>query len=96
MNHVWYHVKTGGLYKVLTYDAKYEHDLSRAVVYQAFKDNTVWIRPHSEFMDGRFIRLGDLATSYLKAQEELQELRLFQADAFDVHPNIDLDIEANK
>lgn len=73
----WYHLKTGGIYKVLSSDAKIEATLERAVVYQSETDNSVWIRPHAEFMDGRFIRLksallsGRLAMNRLMKQEEI-------------------------
>jgi hypothetical protein len=59
----WMHAKTGGLYSVVTY-AMIEATLTPAVVYaggngyhadgQTWK---IWVRPVSEFMDGRFVRL---------------------------------------
>lgn len=53
----WRHIKSGGMYRVLTADAKLEWNLVRAVVYQSLADHSIWVRPHSEFMDGRFERI---------------------------------------
>lgn len=55
----WRHKKTGGVYMVLTADAKIEATLERAVVYQSMKDSTIWVRPHKQFVDGRFERMGE-------------------------------------
>ena len=48
------HVKTGGLYKIL-HLAKIEATLEDVYVYEALKNQTVWIRPKAEMQDGRFI-----------------------------------------
>lgn len=48
------HVKTGGLYVVLC-EAVIEATMTKAVVYKSIHDGTVWVRPSSEFCDGRFI-----------------------------------------
>jgi hypothetical protein len=53
-NTYWKHRKTGGLYTVLYDDATREHDLEPVVVYRALKGGRIWVRPHSEFFDGRF------------------------------------------
>lgn len=86
---IWFHKKSGGFYRVLHYNAHREEfgfkDEGLAVVYQSLDDPTVWIRPHAEFMDGRFISLGHLADKYKKL-EEFQE----------GNPHIDVEMEQNK
>lgn len=57
MTETWHHLKSGRHYTVLTADAKIEATLERAVVYQSITDNSIWVRPHKEFMDGRFERV---------------------------------------
>lgn len=54
---VWRHAKTSHLYLVL-HAAVNEADLEPVVVYRrAFGGpDTVWVRPASEFLDGRFVR----------------------------------------
>lgn len=47
---VYMHLKTGGLYVVLT-EAEIEHDLTSAVVYKSLADGRVWVRPCAEFYD---------------------------------------------
>lgn len=52
---IYRHVKKGGLYMVLHWDARIEaspHD--EAVVYKSLRNGQVWVRPLTEFMDGRF------------------------------------------
>ena len=44
--------RKGGLYEVIAV-GKIEATLEKAVVYKA-TDGNVWIRPATEFMDGRF------------------------------------------
>lgn len=55
MSKIYKHHKRGTYYELLHSDAKIEADMSDAVVYRALIDNTVWIRPHAEFFDGRFV-----------------------------------------
>lgn len=50
----WHHMKTGGLYTVLHDDAIREDDLEPVIVYQNVGDGRIWVRPASEFFDGRF------------------------------------------
>ena len=47
------HKKTGGRYAELFRGTR-EHDLEPVVIYQATLDSTIWVRPASEFDDGRF------------------------------------------
>lgn len=47
---VYQHIKTGGLYVVVT-DAELEANLSSVVVYKSLADGRVWVRPASEFYD---------------------------------------------
>lgn len=52
---VWTHVKTGGRYAVL-FPCVIENGLVPAVAYSKVDgDGLVWIRPISEFLDGRFL-----------------------------------------
>lgn len=51
------HRKTGKLYTLLAYPAQMEADGlggPEYVVYQSNENDLVWIRPASEFFDGRF------------------------------------------
>lgn len=50
------HVKTGGFYKIIC-TAKIEATLVDAYVYQALSNMTYWVRPTTEMLDGRFIRV---------------------------------------
>ena len=50
------HVKTGGFYKIIC-TAKIEATLVEAYVYQALSNMTYWVRPTTEMLDGRFIRV---------------------------------------
>jgi len=50
------HRKTGGLYQVLYSSAVIEKTMTPAVIYQG-RDGTVWVRPQTEFNDGRFEEL---------------------------------------
>lgn len=52
---VWRHHK-GGTYRVLSL-GYIEATLTPAVVYVSSQEHIVWIRPVSEFMDGRFERI---------------------------------------
>lgn len=51
------HLKTNGNYWLLHDDAKLEWDLSQVVIYKSQKDGSIWIRPKSEFFDGRFVKV---------------------------------------
>jgi hypothetical protein len=51
----WKHVKSGGMYTVLHDDAEIESTLERAVVYRSLEGGRIWVRPHAEFFDGRFV-----------------------------------------
>lgn len=50
------HLKTGGFYKIICV-AKIEATLEDAYVYQALSNMTYWVRPMTEMLDGRFIRV---------------------------------------
>ena len=47
------HKKTGGYYKLLYYGTD-EHTMETVVIYQSLKTGKIWVRPASEFHDGRF------------------------------------------
>lgn len=59
------HAKTGGYYEVLM-SAQMEADHAPVVVYQAVRTGMlcperygpVWVRPETEFADGRFVAVG--------------------------------------
>lgn len=53
---IYKHLKSGGLYKFLTH-ALIEADLTHAVVYESLETGQVWVRPESEFFNGRFEEL---------------------------------------
>lgn len=50
---IWRHDKTGGHYVVLG-GCRLEVDGEPAVLYEPAGGGTRWVRPESEFMDGRF------------------------------------------
>lgn len=58
---VWIHKKTQGLYVVIDMDANIEATLEKAVVYKSLETGQVWVRPASEFHDGRFDNLSQTA-----------------------------------
>lgn len=54
ISNLWRHIKTGGVYVVMC-PAVIETDAVPAVAYAiANGDGTVWVRPVTEFLDGRF------------------------------------------
>jgi len=53
---LWQHLKTKHIYIIL-HNGIIEANMMRAVIYRRLNnddDPTVWIRPTTEFMDGRF------------------------------------------
>lgn len=48
------HLKTGKHYRVELGDVTIEATMERGVVYRGLSDGVAWVRPYSEFMDGRF------------------------------------------
>ena len=52
----WGHVKRGGTYVVID-NGVIEATLTACVIYKADADGTTWVRPLSEFMDGRFLEI---------------------------------------
>lgn len=54
------HVKTGGIYEILA-TGLIEATLMPCVIYSG-NDGTVWVRPHDEFNDGRFVLIEPEAT----------------------------------
>jgi hypothetical protein len=51
---VWIHNKTKGLYRIVT-TGLLESDGTPHTVYQCIRTGVIWIRPSSEFHDGRFL-----------------------------------------
>lgn len=50
------HLKTGGIYRIIT-EGNEENSGDDVIVYRSEKDGSVWVRPKSEFFDGRFERV---------------------------------------
>lgn len=50
---IYRHAKTGGHYKIVA-RGTIEATMTPCIVYQSLQDARVWVRPESEFMDGRF------------------------------------------
>lgn len=62
---IYRHIKRGSYYVLLTREAVSQnkdekHDNVAYCVYQSLKDSSVWVRPRTEFFDGRFEQI----TSY--------------------------------
>ena len=54
---IWRHTTTGGLYRIVDDKALLETNLMPVVVYASLFDDGVWVRPTTEFFDGRFVNL---------------------------------------
>lgn len=57
---IWRHKKTGGLYVIITDNFQIEATLEQGVLYRNLSDGREWVRPKSEFMDGRFESLNSM------------------------------------
>lgn len=63
MSEYWRHVKRGTIYEVLGLGQVQTEDWGQdnaAVMIYRSEDGLLWVRPHNEFMDGRFERLDEL------------------------------------
>ncbi len=49
------HLKSGGLYRVIGL-GKIEANLDDVYIYEAMRNQTLWVRPKTEMEDGRFVR----------------------------------------
>ena len=49
------HLKSGGLYRVIGL-GKIEANLEDVYIYEAMRNQTLWVRPKTEMEDGRFVR----------------------------------------
>jgi predicted HAD superfamily Cof-like phosphohydrolase len=74
------HLKTGGVYRILHKDAKWEEDWESAVVYQSLETGEVVVRKSSVFFDGRFEFVG---------KEEVLDGNLFK-DVQEFHDKFEL------
>jgi hypothetical protein len=54
---IWQHVKSGGLYRIVSDAALNEADLRQLVIYESLFDGQIWASPGDEFYDGRFRNL---------------------------------------
>ena len=52
----WRHVKRGTTYTVEG-TCVIESTMQTGVIYRAHHDGTTWVRPLSEFVDGRFVQI---------------------------------------
>lgn len=57
---VWRHKKSGGLYRIINH-VQIEATMTPAVTYMAIGGGTIWVRPLTEFNDGRFEKVEDAA-----------------------------------
>jgi hypothetical protein len=64
---LWRHKKTGGIYQIVTL-AKIEATMQNAVVYRSIEHHGTWVRPVSEFLDGRFERVLTIAVTASQPQ----------------------------
>lgn len=51
---IWQHIKRGTSYRILHSNITIEATMEKAVVYQDVNSRKIWVRPESEFFDGRF------------------------------------------
>lgn len=51
---IWEHVKSGGLYRIVSTQGINENDMTRVTIYRSLWDGAVWVRPEEQFFDGRF------------------------------------------
>ena len=49
------HLKSGGLYRVIGL-GKIEANLEDVYIYEAMRNQTLWVRPKAEMEDGRFVK----------------------------------------
>ena len=54
---IWKHVKTGGLYCIVDNNVRIEAEAAHSVLYMNLVTSEKWVRPKSEFYDGRFVRM---------------------------------------
>ena len=52
------HTKSGRRYLLICEDARLEKDLTPVVIYEGMRNGEIWVRPASEFFDGRFEEVG--------------------------------------
>jgi hypothetical protein len=62
---VYKHLKTGGFYNIVCPSAWIEKTMEEAVVYRNMRDGRIWVRPKSEFLDGRFEKAGTMTNNIL-------------------------------
>lgn len=53
---LWRHVKTGGHYREIA-RGRIESTLEPVVIYRSLITGKVWVRPETEFDDGRFVQV---------------------------------------
>lgn len=80
LNSTYYQHQYGGIYK-FDDSGRSTIDSSVVVIYQHIYpfDVSVWVRPHSEFTDGRFRELS-IAECDIELQKPQKELRKFITD----------------
>ena len=55
---LWKHTKSGRLYVEIG-RGKYDPTFAQVVIYQSTKTQEIWVRPQTEFDDGRFVEYGE-------------------------------------
>jgi hypothetical protein len=70
---IWQHVKSGGLYVIVDGHAIIETDATPAVAYRSLFDGQLWVRPTSEFNDGRFRNLSVEDIADVLTEEDKEE-----------------------
>lgn len=58
MSRYFLHKNTGHIYRLITPRAFLRHSQELMVIYQETESRVIWVRPKSEFFDGRFKYLG--------------------------------------
>lgn len=67
-DNLWVHVKTKGEYEVIG-EVQIEETNETGYVYRSIEHGTIWVRPKTKFLDGRFMRKED----YIKMQSAHNE-----------------------
>lgn len=78
--HTHTHIKTGGKYMYIG-SGRIEADLSYAVIYQG-EDGNIWVRPSTEFFDGRFETIQEPYKHYIPAPDLQQAASNWNVECF--------------
>ena len=87
-----YRHRKGGLYIIVNDDVTLESTLERHVLYREYSGEKIWVRPYSEFFDGRFteIEMTDreegFRDGYIAALEAVQDIMVRHTYGTDATP----------